>query len=400
MNKILYVLIFVALSTCTFAQVTITSSNYYQPGRTVRDVYAVENDANDSVSNGSILVTPLIFGNSLEAQFDVYNLTDTVVYAGPSTEGEFTDETCSFADENGMRMHLNVTDEKAVCLGISGALTQLGLNDNMEIEFDEPMEVISFPAVINSTKNSTAHGSYKDHVSELQSAINAMGGYYGSMIYSALVESYDSVMMDIQVTYNSSFDETGSLTLSGSRMMQGEYEYLRENRQYSYITNMYLRNITSGQYQNINDCVVFGMNVGEVLQEYAGMQFPITSTTTTLNYWISNDNYPIVEMTTNADLTYTKHIAIRYEDHTTFCSDLEFANIEIFPNPTTDILNIAVEDMDNGIMNIYSTNGSLVKEVKLNGSLNSINVNDLHNGCYFFNILYGDKEISGKFAKN
>ncbi len=399
MKRFLSAILFVAFSVFAFAQVTITSSNYYQPGSMARDIYTVENDATDSVPTVNILTTPLTFGNSLESQFSAYNMVDSVYYNEPATEGEFTEETCSFADENGMRMHLKVTNEKAVCLGVSGALAQLGLTDNLEVPFEDEMDVITFPAQLNSHTNSTAHGLYLEHISALQNAFNNFGSS-GQMIYQFVAADYDSIMIDIDITYNSIFDETGTLTLAGSRMLQGEYEYLREKRYYSYITNMFMRNRTSGEFQNINDCTVYGMNVGETLQGYYGMQFPITSATTTLNYWISNDNYPIVEITTNSNLTYTKHIAIRYEDHTSLCSELEIANIEIFPNPTTDILNIAIEDMENGIMNIYSTNGALVKEVQLNGSHNSINVTDLHNGCYFIRIYYGDKEIKGNFAKN
>jgi LEA14-like dessication related protein len=410
MKRFLFALVFVAFSACAFAQVTITSSNYYQEGAVARDVYTVENDATDSVSTANLLTTPLTFSNSLESQFGAYNMVDSVYYDGPATEGEFTEETCSFADENGMRMHLKVTDEKAVCLGVSGALAQLGLNDNIEVPFEEEMDVITFPAQLNSQTNSTAHGLYIEHISALQESFNEFGSY-GPMIYQFVTAEYDSIMIDIQVTFSSEFDENGTLTLSGSRMMQGEYEYLREKRQYSYITNMYMQRNGEQEFTIISECTLtnpmfasfFGsetINLGEALEMMIGLSFPMTSTSVTLNYWRADDNYPIVEMSTNPSLTYSKRLAIRYEDHETSCDALENANVEIFPNPTTDFLNIAIEDMDNGIMNIYSTNGSLVKSVQLNDNHNSINVIDLHSGCYFFKIMYGDKEINGNFAKN
>lgn len=410
MKSFLSAIVLVAFSVCAFAQVTITSSNYYLPGRIAVDVYTVENDATDSVSNATLLATPLTFGNSLESQFGAYNMVDSVFYDEPATEGEFTEETCSFADENGMRMHIKVTDEKAVCLGVSGALAQLGLTDNLEVPFEDEMDVITFPAQLNSQTNSTAHGLYIEHISSLQESFNGFGSY-GPMIYNIVTDEYDSIMIDIQVTYSSNFDETGTLSLTGSRMMQGEYEYLRENRQYTYLTNMYMHRIDADEYTIINECtltnpmfqMVLGsetINLGEAMSSMMGLTFPMTSTSVTLNYWRADDNYPIVEMVTNPNLTHTKHLAIRYEDHETSCTEQEIANIEIFPNPTTDILNIAVEDLEKGIMNIYSTNGAIVKEVNLNGNHNSINVNDLHNGCYFFRILYGNKEIKGNFAKN
>ncbi|MBR5984380.1 MAG: T9SS type A sorting domain-containing protein [Bacteroidales bacterium] len=406
MKRFLSAIILVAFSVCAFAQVTITSSNYYQPGSIARDVYTVGNDATDSVSTANILTTPLKFGKSLETQF--VNTTDSLIYSEPATEGKFTDETCSFADRNGMRMHLKVTEAKAICLGVSGALAQLGLNDDIEVPFEEAMDVITFPAQLNSQTNSTAHGVYREHISALQESFSSMG--YG-MIYDFVVAEYDSIMIDIQVTYNSVFDETGTLKLSGIRMLQGDYEYLREKRQYSYVTNMYMQRNGSTEFTIISDCTLtnpmfayyFGsetINLGDALEMMMGLSFPMTSSSVTLNYWRADDNYPIVEMATNPNLTYTKHIAIRYgENDSDFVKEAEIA-VNIYPNPTTDCLNIAIDDLDNGTMQIYTTNGSLVKEVELNGNNNSISVNELHNGCYFFKISYGDKEIKGNFAKN
>ena len=410
MKKLLSAFVLTAICTSAFAQVSITSNNYYKPGNTARDIYTVENDERDSVSTANVLTTPLTFSNSLESIYGVYGLVDTVFYAEPATEGEFIEETCSFADGNGMRMHLKVTDEKAVCLGVSGALTQLGLNDDIEIEFDDPMDVINFPAEINSQVNSTAHGLYLENISALQGTFNNMSSY-GSMIYSFVSAEYDSIMVDIQVTYASTFDETGTLTLSGSRMMQGDYEYLRENRQHSYITNLYMQRIGAQEFTIISECTLtnpmvqtfFGsetINLGEALESFMGMSFPMTSTSISLNYWRTDDNYPIVEIATNANLDYSKHLAIRYEDHETSCTVLENAKVKIYPNPTIDFFNIETEDLSKGTIRIYSVNGSLVKEESLEGSYNSINVNALQSGNYFFRISCGDKEINGKFAKN
>lgn len=407
MKRLLSAFVLVAICATAFAQVTVTSSNYYGTGNTVRDTYVVANDLTDSVATTSIVGNPFVLDNSLRSLFEAYNMIDTAFYDEPRTEGEFTDETFSVADDNGMRMHIKVTDEKAVCLGISGALAQMGLNDDMELEFDEPMEVIEFPAALNSEKDNTAHGSYLKHISEMQNTFNAIQG--GSMIYGFVTAEYDSVSIDMQVTYHSTFDEAGTLTLSGDMMQQGVYEYLRENRQYTYITNMYLHRI-GGDFQNINECTLtndlfamyFGtatINLGEALATMMGISFPISSTTTTLNYWTANDNYPILEMITNANASGVKKLAVRYGENEV-CVESQKISANIYPNPTADFLNIEMEEMGEATLRIYSVNGSLLKEEVLTGSHNSINVNALGNGNYFYTISCGDKEISGKFAKN
>ena len=229
------------------------------------------------------------------------------------------------------------------------------------------------------------------------------------MIYGFVTAEYDSVSIDMQVTYHSTFDEAGTLTLSGDMMQQGVYEYLRENRQYTYITNMYLHRI-GGDFQNINECTLtndlfamyFGtatINLGEALATMMGISFPISSTTTTLNYWTANDNYPILEMITNANASGVKKLAVRYGENEV-CVESQIISANIYPNPTSDFLNIEMEEMGEATLRIYSVNGSLVKEDVLSGSHNSINVNALGNGNYFYTISCGDKEISGKFAKN
>lgn len=393
-----------------FAQVSITSSNYYTPGNAIRDIYTVENDGEDSVAVANIVTNPFVLGNSLEQMFGVYGIIDTAVYEAPVTEGAFTDETCSFANKDGMRMHINVNDTKAVCIGVSGAIAQLGITDEIDIAFDEPMDVISFPATLNSQTNSTAHGIYNEHISSLQQSFSGMGEY-GTAIYQMLIAEYDSIIIDINVTFSSIFDETGNMTLSGNRMMQGTYEYLRENRQHSYVTNLSLHRINGTEYTDINECTLTitdfmmayilgsSINIGQAMAQYMGISFPMTSTSTTLNYWIANDNYPIVEMTVNPGMTHSKYLAIRYGENEV-CAESQTISANIYPNPTSDILNIEIEEMTNGTIRIYSVNGSLVKEEKVNGPHNNINVSTLRNGNYLFNISYGNKEINGNFVKN
>jgi hypothetical protein len=408
MKKAFLVIAFVVFGAYAFGQVVITSSNYYTPGNVARDLYIVENDETDIVPIANIVSSPFELGNSLENMFGAYGIIDTAVYNEPLTDGEFTEETCSYADENGMTTHIKVTDEKAVCLGISGALSRFGLDDNMELAFDEPMDIITFPAQLNSQTNSTAHGLYLKHISTMQSSFDGM--QYGPYIYQMLIAEYDSIKIDMAVTYTSTFNESGNMALTGNRMLQGNYEYLRENRQFSYVTNMYLHRINSTEFTNINDCTLTNdmltflletntINLGQAMGNFMGISFPMSSTSTTLNYWITNDNYPIVEMTTNEDASAVKRLAVRYGENEV-CAEIQKISANIYPNPTTDFLNIEIEDLTDGTISIFSVNGSLVKEEKLNGTHNSINVSTLRNGNYFFRISCGDKEINGNFAKN
>ena len=78
-----------------------------------------------------------------------------------------------------------------------------------------------------------------------------------------------------------------------------------------------------------------------------------------------------------------KRLAVRYGENEV-CAEIQKISANIYPNPTTDFLNIEIEDLTDGTISIFSVNGSLVKEEKINGTHNSINVSTLRNGNYFF----------------
>ncbi len=74
--------------------------------------------------------------------------------------------------------------------------------------------------------------------------------------------------------------------------------------------------------------------------------------------------------------------------------------ISLFPNPTTDILNIGntTGEIVNTI-SVYAINGALVKEVKSTTSINTISVADLHSGVYFVRLQLGKQVLNYKFIK-
>ncbi|RAR70207.1 T9SS type A sorting domain-containing protein [Flavobacterium aciduliphilum] len=75
-------------------------------------------------------------------------------------------------------------------------------------------------------------------------------------------------------------------------------------------------------------------------------------------------------------------------------------SIALFPNPTSDILNIensTASDIKD--VAIYSISGALVKEVKSVDTIQSISVSELHSGIYFVKLLVNDEVKNSKFIK-
>jgi len=73
-------------------------------------------------------------------------------------------------------------------------------------------------------------------------------------------------------------------------------------------------------------------------------------------------------------------------------------SIVIYPNPTSDILNIE-NKTNKAISNIavYAINGILVKEQKQRNAMNAVSVSDLQSGVYFVKIQLSDQVLNYKF---
>lgn len=73
---------------------------------------------------------------------------------------------------------------------------------------------------------------------------------------------------------------------------------------------------------------------------------------------------------------------------------------KIYPNPVKDILHVDFDDEVNvGILKIYSEDGSLLMETLINAQKNSINVDDLNTGVYIIQYVNREKFASQTFIK-
>lgn len=402
MKKLFLILPTILLAVSLFAQVTVTSETYYQPTSIVRHCHSVVNDLTDQVPVANVISNPVVFNQTLTSQFE-NNDIDTIVYAEPATEGDFTEETCSFTERSGMILHVAVDEEKASCLGVGGMFEEFGFSEPMAVKFEEPMIIAEFPCQLNSTYDKQSAGVYAEPISVLSNMLNEfLGSSYGPMMYMYLANTYDTLKVTVDVHFLSNFVEEGSMTIAGDNNMTGVFPYLRENRQYIYVSDVFFRK-TDGTYVQIDNATMSTplgtMNIGEMLSEQLNIDFPFTQTVANINYWTNNVVCPIVELNTNDDYTTVSQVAIRYGEGDIEDQVENNATVRVcaFPNPTNDYLNIA-GNVANSTIQIYSTTGALMHESVLNSDFSNINVSKFENGVYFFRIL-GEKEINGKFVK-
>jgi len=104
-----------------------------------------------------------------------------------------------------------------------------------------------------------------------------------------------------------------------------------------------------------------------------------------------SDNYTITLDVQNGVGCLAHAFLDVFIDSQVYVESLDFDNIEIFPNPARDILNIENNSQYNYFkIEIISVNGQIVKNAVLDNKLSTIDINDLNPGIYFVNI-YNDE---------
>jgi len=79
--------------------------------------------------------------------------------------------------------------------------------------------------------------------------------------------------------------------------------------------------------------------------------------------------------------------------------ELNQNQIETYPNPAKNTFQIASENMQNGILNIFSADGKLIKNYRSLSIPNQLDISDLKNGLYFYQYETDDNQLfNGKFT--
>jgi len=75
-------------------------------------------------------------------------------------------------------------------------------------------------------------------------------------------------------------------------------------------------------------------------------------------------------------------------------------NIKVYPNPTSDCIQIELQELNNNFLNIYNNDGKKVIETKLLEHSNSVNIEKLPKGIYIIELFDGENRFSKKIIKN
>jgi len=97
-------------------------------------------------------------------------------------------------------------------------------------------------------------------------------------------------------------------------------------------------------------------------------------------------------ITSNLDVVYVDNIYLYNENFS--INNFELAQYKTYPNPASDVWNISSAHTQIKSVQIFNTLGKSVKEIKVNDSEISIQVNDLASGIYFAKIQDTNGQIN------
>ena len=95
---------------------------------------------------------------------------------------------------------------------------------------------------------------------------------------------------------------------------------------------------------------------------------------------------------------YNSNTVFRIDDSAVAVSNIEIAEPIIFPNPTTDMIQI-INLEQNAHLQLYDMQGRLVKELRTNNQKVEINLNNLQSGIYTLKVNYINGSASKKVVK-
>lgn len=229
-------------------------------------------------------------------------------------------------------------------------------------------------------------------------------GSYDPNIKSAFPEGYDTphfIEPNTRLTYKVQFQNTGNdtafkvvildtissnLDLGTFRAGSATHDYrvdIMDDRVVAFIFDDILLPDSTTNYTESNGWVQFqidqvpDLGVGRMINNSAAIYFDF--------------NAPII--TNNVFHTIGQRITVSVDDP----FEGDFTSVKIFPNPTAEVVTFSLSDESlRPIVKLFGADGTLVKQLRMNGAIESIYLGDLPAGQYYFELSDGKQFASGK----
>ncbi len=188
---------------------------------------------------------------------------------------------------------------------------------------------------------------------------------------------YDSLKTDVKVLFHTLVDASGLVITP-----KGRYEQtlrVRSTQQPIYL--FYGRNKTTGIYEPLNIPIPYATN--------------LYNTDTTYTWWVYKKGYYIAQAITNGRLIKLSYL-LNSSQGSANIKELEFSNINIYPNPCREKIYIEPDFLSFDNYTIFNFQGVLVQEGYLSSE---INIENLSSGIYLLRLFdFSGKTTSKQFV--
>jgi hypothetical protein len=114
--------------------------------------------------------------------------------------------------------------------------------------------------------------------------------------------------------------------------------------------------------------------------------------------WFGSDTIYVKAMNVNNNAIFDIDTAVYTVLNTSSIEDNNSINLNVFPNPVSNYLTISSDKKINQLF-IYSIDGTLLWEEKINSNLHELNATSLPSGMYFINGYFEDGSFTKTFVK-
>ncbi len=365
------------------------SSNYYTFATYLNSSLSVANLYNINKNTGAIVSNPTLSTPVMELNYD--NIS------GNYYAIEFEDTTITPA--GGLSMGNDNGDTTIINAGatvISGIYHTVSVNTST----GAVSRIANLSGVTSISLNNSAYNNSKSEFVFVsgQDSIYTVDITDGSILYSSLLTTsikelhynntsgvYYAIENDNNTYYLVSVDHTTGLatrinSINGLNNIQISSSTLDE------INNIYSIVDENDVIYNINTSNGNVLSSSQINSNIIGLTINVTVPAPAINYQLTNEPELIVQDTT---------IKSNFNKGNFQTAEEELVKeVLAYPNPATSQLTIELNTFPS-TLNIYNTNGHLIKSKNLNQKTTIVNVEDLDNGLYYFNI-YNGKNLDSK----
>ena len=111
----------------------------------------------------------------------------------------------------------------------------------------------------------------------------------------------------------------------------------------------------------------------------------------------NNRNFDVTLSLSNRIFTVTQDFTIRYTYEAIGIEDFDYNDVNLYPNPTSNILNIV--NCENSNYEIYDITGRIIRTGKINNDFETLDISDLKNGNFFIKVLNKDNVYTKTIVK-